>query len=145
MNKVRLRRLPGWEDRLDALLREAADGFRGWGVRDCALFAADAVEALTGHDPAAEFRGRYSTPLGAARALSRYGAGDLIATADAVLPRHDRPVLACRGDIVAVPFADGGALALAVVELNGTAWVALGPDAILTGPLDAARIAWRVG
>lgn len=39
-----------------------------WGKNDCCLFAANAVEAITGHDPAKQYRG-YKTKLGAAKKL----------------------------------------------------------------------------
>lgn len=38
-----------------------------WGRNDCALFAADAVEAMTGRDLAKAWRGRYSTAEDAGR------------------------------------------------------------------------------
>lgn len=40
-----------------------------WGTHDCCTFSAGAVEAMTGEDPMPEFRGKYSTALGSARAL----------------------------------------------------------------------------
>jgi hypothetical protein len=43
-----------------------------WGERDCCLWAADAVRAMTGRDFAADLRG-YSSQFGALRALRRAG------------------------------------------------------------------------
>lgn len=70
-----------------------------WGRTDCALFVSDGVLAMTGADIAAAYRGRYSTALGSARALAKFGAGTLAASFDAILP--ERPVAyARRGDVV---------------------------------------------
>jgi hypothetical protein len=52
-------RLPDWDSRFTAYLAEARANVRA-GLEDyCALFAAGAVEAVTGENPAAAFRGRY--------------------------------------------------------------------------------------
>jgi hypothetical protein len=93
-------RLPDWEARLSAYLEPLLFSARfAWGVCDCAIFSADAVRAMTGHDCAAAFRGRYSTSRGSARALNRFGAGSLKATLDSLLPA--KPVgFAQRGDVV---------------------------------------------
>jgi hypothetical protein len=70
-----------------------------WGRTDCAMFAAGAVLAMTGYDPAAEFRGHYGTAIGAAKSLKRYGTGDLAGTYASKLPA--RPIgYAGRGDLV---------------------------------------------
>lgn len=63
------RRLSDWRERLDAEIQRKATTAFAWGVNDCCLFACDLVLAMTGIDYAAKFRGRYSTPLGAARTL----------------------------------------------------------------------------
>lgn len=40
-----------------------------WGKNDCALFACDVIEAMTGADPARWFRGKYDTEQGATKSL----------------------------------------------------------------------------
>ena len=61
MSKLELQRRADWRPRLtEYLARVAGARFRP-GQHDCALFAAGAVEAMTGHDPAAEWRGTYRT------------------------------------------------------------------------------------
>jgi len=52
-------RLPGWETRFYAYLADALRAVQEGREDYCALFAAGAVEAITGEDPAAAFRGRY--------------------------------------------------------------------------------------
>lgn len=117
-----MNRLPDWEARLSAYLAPLMDdAVFGYGLLDCALLVADAVLAMTGDDIAAPFRGKYSTAAGSARALKRYGAGDLKSTFDTLLP--PKPIgYARRGDVVmsdgAVGICIGGA-ALFIGERDG--------------------------
>lgn len=105
--------------------------------------SADWVLEATGKDFAAAFRGRYSTAAGAARALKRYGAGDLPATATMMLgPPLRSPMLAQRGDVVAITGADGR---MALGICIGAQIAAPDPVRGLTMlPLTAAALAWRV-
>lgn len=92
-------RLPDWEERLGLFIAENRDRAFAWGAFDCILMACAAVEAMTGVDPAAEYRGRYDDAKGAALALRELGKGTLVKTIDAVFPA--RPLgKAQRGDIV---------------------------------------------
>jgi len=54
------RRYINWELKLSDFLESRRDVHFAWGTHDCCMFAADAVRAITGIDPAEEFRG-YST------------------------------------------------------------------------------------
>ena len=74
---------PDWHVRLDTFIRENLLTPFEWGKFDCCLFVADAVEAMTGTDFAAPFRGRYTTATGSARALKKYGSGDVKSTLSA--------------------------------------------------------------
>lgn len=58
---TRLARVPDWRPRLVAYLEEVRTRPFAYGTHDCALFAAGAVQAMTGHDLAAEFRGQYAS------------------------------------------------------------------------------------
>ena len=129
-----IQRRADWEQRLSAYLEPLVFGARfAWGQCDCALYVADAVLAMTGHDIAAPFRGKYSSAAGSARALKRYGAGDLKSTFDTLLP--PRPVgFARRGDVVMHDGAVGicmGAFALFV-----------GQDPDREGLIRVARAEW---
>ena len=68
-----MRRLPGWRVRLDAALKSYVGAPLVYGRSDCAIYAADAVCAMTGHDLAAEYRGRYRTLAGGLRVLRSHG------------------------------------------------------------------------
>lgn len=69
-----------WEADLSAYIASVRDDRFEWGRLDCGLFFAGAVLAMTGCDPGEPFRGKYSTDMGAAKALKRFGAGDLEST-----------------------------------------------------------------
>lgn len=116
-----LTRLPDWEARLHDYLDAHAGAVFVWGKLDCALFAAGAVAAQTGVDFAAPFRGRYSTAIGSARALTRFGEGTLQATIAARF--SSMPIgYARRGDLVMVGNMAGvciGATAVFVGEEDG--------------------------
>lgn len=123
-------RLPDWQDRLVAYLadRHAVSRF-GYdhcadpAQDDCCTFAGGAVLALTGVDAMAEFRGRYRTAAGAARALRRYGAGTLPATLDTKFEPIP-PAFARRGDLALV---------------DGAVGVVIGADAVLIGREEAGE------
>ena len=88
-----------WEADLSAYISSVRSRSFAFGEHDCGLFAAGAVLAMTGDDPGAPFRGQYSTELGCAKALKRFGAGDLKSTLDALF--DDRPIGRLqRGDLV---------------------------------------------
>lgn len=94
-----MHRLPDWDARLAAYLEPLRERAFEWGTHDCCTFSAGAVLAMTGVDPMPEFRGRYRTAIGSARALRRHGAGTLEATLDTKFARVP-PHLAQRGDLV---------------------------------------------
>ncbi len=62
-------RLSDWEARLNEYIASKRGEAFAWGENDCCTFSAGAVEALTGVDPMPEYRGKYDTALGSARAL----------------------------------------------------------------------------
>lgn len=72
-----------------------------WGKFDCMIFASDAIELLTGADPAKEFRGAYSTEADAIEILKRRGGVRGIAMRGAKKYGFKQipPLFAQRGDI----------------------------------------------
>lgn len=123
-----------WEQALGSYIADCETRGYAWGEHDCAMFAAGAVLVMTGTDPVPDFRGRYSTKQGAAKALCRYGNGTLEATLDA------------RFDARSIGFARRGDLAFH----DGSVGVVMGPFAMFTGEIDGApglirvpRAAWE--
>lgn len=130
-------RLPDWPSRLDEYLRSMARARFQWGACDCVLFAAGAVQAVTGARPALP---RWTTRRQALRELARRGG--LAAATDAVLPRLAAPAMAQRGDLVLVQPHGQAAPALAVCV--GHAWAAPGRGGVNFGDLQHATAAWGV-
>lgn len=102
-------RLPDWQPRLQAWICSRRAQPIQPGAWDCCLFGAGAIEALTGVDLAAGWRGRYNTMAGGRRLLRRAGYADHVALIAAHLPEGHvcdaRP-----GDIPIVPTEDGDAV-----------------------------------
>lgn len=132
-------RLSDWHSRLTAYLHEARARPFEYGRHDCATFAAGAIEAMTGDDLAATWRGRYRTMLGGLRVLRKEGYGDHIALADRYF--EEIPVaLACPGDIAVVQGPDGKARGI----VQGGAIYVLAPAGLGLVPLLSAERAFRV-
>lgn len=137
-------RLPDWPERLDRVVEAARHSAFAWGRVDCCLFAADAVAAVSGVDPAAPWRGTYADARTAARLLARMGGLSVMATR--IARRHGWPVVPPaflgRGDVVLVRLDDGRA-ALAVCL--GAALVLPAARGLATLARDRALSGWRIG
>ena len=133
-------RYPDWPARLAACIDVARDQPFLWGTHDCALFAARAVAALTGQDPATGLAGTYTDAAGAARVLRGLGADDVEDLATLRLGPPLPPALAQRGDVVSVGTPHGPALG---VCLGGTAAVP-GETGLIFAALPLWRHVWRV-
>ena len=110
-----------------------------WGSNDCALFAADCVQAVTGQDLAAELRG-HKDARGAARTLRRHGG--LAAIAARALGAPCATVAAREGDVVLMPVGKRVALAVCVSGAH-----AIGPtrSGLAIVPVADALHCWKVG
>ncbi len=136
-----LTRPEGWEHRLaTAIEADRCTPFR-YGAHDCCLFAARVVDNLTGHDFAAEYRGKYRSARKAQQFLSAAGGlrGIMAATGLPEVPAR----LARRGDVVLV--AIEGQKLLGVVDTTGLQAMAPGMAGLLPVPIKYWLTAWRVG
>lgn len=138
-----MKRLPNWQGRLAEALKRAGAVPYAWGANDCALgLAAAAVEAVTGADLGAQFRGLYDTEEGALKVLRDQGAKSLHELVGRYLPPI--PLGDMRiGDLAAVPHDSAFGSLMAVC--NGERLIVLGPDGRGTLPRAAAAMAFRVG
>ena len=148
-----LTRKPYWDTRAfhQFLLARANTPF-AWGGNDCCMFPADAIEAITGEDIAADFRGRYSTEA-EAFALIATVTGKASAAAEAVgdaaaycaekagMKEWRYPLQAQRGDLVVVE--DAGRLIAGVMHLNGKDVAAVGDAGLKRLPISAVKRAWH--
>lgn len=101
-------RLPDWQVRLTRWLVSVSTRAMVPGQHDCCIFVAGAIEAQTGIDLAAPWRGRYSTFAGGRRILRKAGYEDHVALIAAHLAEAP-VVLAQAGDIAVVPSDFGAA------------------------------------
>lgn len=66
-------RVQGWDRALEDIATAHVSITPEWGISDCLMTAADAIEAVIGEHPLAEFRGKYKTEAGAARKMRANG------------------------------------------------------------------------
>lgn len=109
-------RLPDWKARLNAYVTACARQPYAMGQHDCALFAAGAMEAVCGIDPAVLWRGKYITKSAGLRLVRRAGHADHIAVFAALLDEI-APAYAAAGDIAVV--AGEATALLGVVQGEG--------------------------
>jgi hypothetical protein len=135
-------RLKGWEQRLAAYFKARAREPHVWGRNDCALFAAGAIEAMTGEDPGAPFRGQYVDEAGARRVLASLGCSQLAELPERMGLEPILPSDAQRGDLVFVEGRHGPVFAVQWLP----APVGPGPRGLThIDPRDATLAAWRIG
>lgn len=97
-----LPRLEDWDRRLARVTEKHLRLAGEWGVSDCLLTAMDAVEAVTGEDPAAKVRGTYSTEQGAAKLLRRRKVETVEQMLAKLFPSLPSAFMAMRGDLAVV-------------------------------------------
>ena len=101
-----LSRLPDWRSRLTVHLDTVARDAFSYGSHDCALFAAGCVQAMTGVDLAARYRGLYRTLKGGLKLLDKDGFDSHLAVVRAHFAEVP-PAFAQVGDIMVLGSDDG--------------------------------------
>lgn len=71
-------RLSDWRSRLQNLIADKADAKFQPGTHDCSTFGADVVVAVRGDDPAAPYRGQYTTVAEGLALLAADGYADQV-------------------------------------------------------------------
>lgn len=130
-------RLNDWMLRLEKLVQERQRARFTWGEHDCSMWACDAVQAVTGRDPAADLRGLYASEA-EANALIEAGGG-LGAMACARFGAEIAPALAAAGDIGLISTPRGDALVVCV----GGHWLAAAPFGLTVIPAASVLRTWR--
>lgn len=134
-------RLPNWDIKLTGYVESVTTTPFTWGEHDCCLFAANAAKLITGVDFAQDFRGKYSTELGAARALKRYGQGDLFNTLCDIFGEPSPALTLQRGDIALVSDGKREGVALYYSEKFLNAHI----DGLSAVHRSCVIACWRVG
>jgi hypothetical protein len=142
-----LSRLSDWQGRLSQFLSERQDETFHYGRWDCCLFVCSAIWVMTGVDPAAGYRGAYSSRAGARRALLAYcGTASVRTFAETFTAtygmRETTPFHAHRGDVALIRRSRDYSLGL--VALNGREVLVLSPRGLHGLSLSAAVRAWNV-
>jgi len=129
-----------WPERLAEKIATLRAQPFAWGRHDCCTFAMDCIEAITGEDPMAAFRGRYDDPVSATAVLKSIGKGSLYATLRGVFGNPVPPAQARRGDLVLFKQASGPSVLICAGDR------ALGPGeaGLLDLPTLSAKYAFKV-
>lgn len=93
-------RKENWPSILDDEIEKARSRKFSWGTHDCALWTARVVEAMTGVDYAAAWRGQYSSEFGALKAIAKNGYEGLDEIVTKALGEPINKFMAQRGDVV---------------------------------------------
>jgi hypothetical protein len=109
-----------------------------WGMNDCCMFCADAVQTITGVDPAAAWRGSYSDQAGAEAILAEHGGLEAFVTS--IMGEPTGPLCARRGDICLIAGPKGLLTGVCV----GTTIAAPGDVEQIMFPLSKAIKTWQV-
>ena len=129
-------RISTWEDALSNYIAVKRSEPFEYGVNDCCLFAAGAVEAITGQDPMAEFRGEYDSLKTSLKVIKDIGAGTLEATLDGKFPE------------VSIGYAQRGDLAFfddSIGVVMGSFAYFVSDDGLERIPRDMWNKCWSVG
>lgn len=134
-------RLPDWQPRFSAFLRERRSLPYEYGVTDCACFAVDAVRVVTGTDlapgverPRSAIEGGRFLVAHGVRTIEELFAGTLGTPWEHLGQGR-------RGDLAS--FFAAGETHMALV--TGVAAVTPGPSGLVTVPSSLWRRAWRIG
>ena len=139
-----LKRFQDWPERLHRIIDSAGELAFEWGRFDCALHVCNCIRAMTGVDPAAQYRGTYSDEAGAAEI---YGSSfeTFIARIAASFGMAEIGVtFAHRGDLV---FIENGTPqgAIGVVSSDGRFVSCVSEKGTLLVPMRRWKRAWKVG
>lgn len=135
-------RLPDWQARLMRYILDNRTRTLDPGQWDCMLFGAGAVEAMTGIDYAADYRGHYSSFNSGFKLLKKAGWASHTDMIDSLFARVDRA--AARPGDIASALGNDGSSAIGVVQGAMIYMLASGGGYRLV-PLSEAGAVWSVG
>lgn len=133
-----MKRLNNWQSRFATLVSDRRNAPFVWGSHDCCLWAADAVQSITGRDFAKPFRGTYDSALTALQVLDEHGGVEAIATKALGEPCEIGQLAV--GDVVCV--LNTGRKSLAVWQ--GQFVLAVGQFRLESLPMSEVVTAWKV-
>lgn len=139
-----MKRVANWRAALALQFQQARTRKFEWGKFDCALFACDCIWAQLARDPAAAFRGRYSTE---AQATALLGNGGLAAIAVQIASQFGFKEVSAghagRGDVVLIRNGTPQG-ALAIVDFTAAFAVCPGTRGLIRVRRHRWLRAWKV-
>ena len=139
-----LERWPDWDVRLQHYLEFCRDEVFAWGVHDCASFAIDAIEVMTGKRvfPAHSWK----TKEDAEATLGELGGIERAITrcAEAFGMQEKDVMRANRGDLCIAPLGRAGEIGAGIVGLDGQFILSAAPRGIAAVPLATALRVFEV-
>lgn len=125
-----------WPERLAEFIESRRGEPFAFGTHDCCQFAAGAIEAITGDNPARHWA--YANELGAARIIHEAGSLEAVVTEALGDPVH--PSQAGRGDVVIAELDRGDTVGVCL----GNVCAFAAEVGLLILPRTVARSAWKV-
>ena len=135
-------KLAGWEHRLDDLLEAARTVELDYDDWDCCRLAARAVDVQLGTELADQFQRQYTSLHSALRLLADQGG--MRAMVCRLLGDALPPLLAARGDIVAIPSGDPR-FPMGLGVCTGYQVATIAPSGFALLDLGTASECWKVG
>jgi len=144
-------RYSDWPERLTMFLAKRDTTPLEWGKSDCCLFSGDAIQAMTGADPAHFFRGKYKSLKEAYKLLQKFAGGGIEQTCKKIAMDMGYKQISIRqvgaGDLVLLDVEnvhpDAKGLTMAVMA-SDTIAVAQGKDALVYIEAPDLRYAWHI-
>ncbi len=94
-------RYPNWEARLYEVIEEARNKEWKRGKHDCAIFALNAMQAISGIDYGKEIKGKYDTKIGYLKLWKKLGGSTLLEITGIILKKEEEDIRRTRrGDLV---------------------------------------------
>lgn len=139
-----------WPDRLHLIVRQRKREPFAWGRHDCALFACDAIEAMTDVDLGWSFRGNYASEEEAGDRIREFcqDAGAVLTDVVEILANEygliETPVpFAGRGDLVSIEAAGKPSLGI-MVDARAAFAGEHGRAGLVMLPRGRIKRAWKV-
>ncbi len=136
-----------WQALLHAFLVEHRFEAFEYGRWDCCLFVGEAVQVMTGVDPAADLRGAYSSRVEARRFMRRCGLRSVEVAVEAVAAEYGMRETdvshAQRGDLALVRNGRRD-VSLGLVSLTGREVLLASSNGIWAVPISLAVRAWHI-
>jgi hypothetical protein len=144
-----MKRFEHWATRsLHSFLKDEMHKPFAWGQNDCCLFSANAIQSFTGVDVALDFRNKYTTKLGAFKAIKTITGGTTVEDAAVYcankfgLKERIHPLMAQRGDLAV--FHNGDEVIAGLVHLNGRSVVSVSDNGTVILPITTIKRSWSV-